>query len=195
MSVSVDPCPCELDRIGDCISPVEDDEIVVKVVVLKDHLVVDSHGKVSLTYTAISKEDLAKKNGRNGKPRSVSTFRNSLTPPEELKRRASRLNKEPSWENNPILASAHTGSLRSITTKDSYREICVYAEPTGGDDPLGPCTSHAGIVRSFHPPDSKELLEWLVLRTQVASCFSEVLYCYSQASVGKEIMDEEPFLA
>lgn len=189
MSASNDPCPCEMDGIGDCVSPVGHDETVVKVVVQRDHLVVDSNGKASLAHTAISKDDLARKAGRNGKQRSVSTFRRSLTPSEELGRRAKELTKEAAWKDNPILAVAHTGSLRSITTKDTRREICVYAEPTGEDDPLGPCPSHAGIIRSFLPPDPKTLLEWLTLRTEVASRFSELLYCCSLANVGKEILD------
>lgn len=168
-----EPCPCEMNGADDNLAPVSDEENLVKIVALRDHILISDSGAIELTSTAIREDDIAGRTDRSGNTRSVSTFRINLATPEELERRAKAINKVREWENDPVSAIVSTKALRDILDQSARREVCVYAEPTGENDRLGPCKFHAGIKRSLSPPIPKDRLTWAVLRLTVAQKFKE----------------------
>lgn len=166
------PCPCEMDHPSVDINAVQNEENLVKVVVLRNHLVASINGNIQLTTTAISQDDISGKKDASGHIRSVSTFRADKMPPEEMVRRAKGINKVPEWSDDPIAASVAVADLRNIMDDSGRREICVYAEPTDEKDKLGPCPAHAGLKRSLLPPIPGSRLSWAVLRSTVAQKFT-----------------------
>jgi hypothetical protein len=166
------PCPCEMDHPAVNINAVQDEENLVKVVVLRSHLATSINGHIQLTTTAISQDDISGKKDASGGTRSVSTFRAEQTPREELVRRAKAINRVPEWCDDPISAIVAATTLRTIMDEDGRREVCVYAEPTDERDKLGPCPTHAGLKRSLSPPIPDSRLSWAVLRSTVAQKFT-----------------------
>lgn len=164
------PCPCEMDDLISGVTAVQNDENLIKVVALKNHLVTSNDGSIQLASTAISQDDISGKKDAAGDARSVSTFRAELTPRSELERCAKSINKVPEWSDDPISARVSTKALRTIVDNSGRREVCVYAEPTDEKDKLGPCPTHAGVKRSPPMPDCR--LSWAVLRSTVAQKFT-----------------------
>jgi hypothetical protein len=177
------PCQCEMDDPVSGISAVQDDENLIKVVALKNHLVTSDDGRIQLSSTAISQDDISGKKDAAGDARSVSTFRAELTPRSELERRAKSINKVTEWSDDPISAIVSTKVLRTIMDQSGRREVCVYAEPTNERDKLGPCLTHAGVKRSLSPPIPDSRLSWAVLRSTVAQKFVAFKYVCSDSDV------------
>src|SRR5271157_4816032 len=107
MVEGLDPCPGEFDSPSEGVSAVLDSESLIKVVEGRHLITEDEEGRLKLTSSAIRRDDIAGKGGR-----SVSTLREGLTPNDEVERRSKRINMEPAWADDPLLATAVTHELR-----------------------------------------------------------------------------------
>jgi hypothetical protein len=172
MSASLGGCAQEAVAPPGAPSPVHDTETVVHFVKVALSLGWDSTGRPFLQPIAIRREDLeAKKPGK-----SVSTYREPLTPAAELLRRGCALNKQQEWATDPVAARASVLDLRKLTDMlaTNWRLVCVNADPTDAkDDPLGACPTHASIVRSDPKPNDKQRMAWLLAQSEVAAMFSQ----------------------
>jgi hypothetical protein len=179
---SSEPCPDEMLEDAQKQSPVSDPEFLLKIVVLEEDIAPNG-SNLALTTTAIRKSDIAGDDDGEGGRRSVSVFREALISQPELEKRAKHLTKHVAWIENPIAARVKTKVLRDLVDDHNRREVCVYAEPTGNDDLLGPCLAHAGIRRSCDPPvkDPKKTgrLTWVMLRSKIAQQFVDFIHVCS----------------
>jgi hypothetical protein len=65
--------------------------------------------------------------------------------------------------------------MRKIRDAEGRREVCVNADPTTDEnDKLGPCPSHASILRANPPLDPTQRLEWQILRVKLAEQFTNI---------------------
>ena len=173
MSASPGGCAHEAATPPGAPGPVDNSETVIHFVRLALLLTWDAQGKPHLLPQAIRREDLeAKKPGK-----SVSVYREALTPSAELKRRGCLLNVQPEWGADPVAARVAVLSLRKLTDAlaANWRLVCVNADPTtAADDRLGACATHASIVRSNPKPDAKKRMEWLLAQSEVAAAFTRI---------------------
>lgn len=170
MSDESEPCPCETHTPDGAPGAVSDKEYVIRFIPDRDWLTEDGNGALRLSLHAFSREDLK---GARGK--SVSVLR-CITPREEIIRRGKDMSREPSWADDPVIAQASVADLRQIHDKCQRREVCVNADPTDDSDRLGPCPTHAGILRANPPLDPKQRLEWKLLRDKLADKFDKIYH-------------------
>jgi hypothetical protein len=151
--------------------PVLDTELVVRVVPVALHLEFGPAGEIVLAPAAISREHLS---GRNGK--SFSVLREPHTSAIEIMRRALLQNRQSEWANDPVLARAKVEELRSLCEQSlNWRMVCVNADPTGKEDPLGPCPTHASVLRSNPQPSGpNQRMGWLLVQAEVAAKFTAI---------------------
>ena len=160
-------CPCEADAPPPAPGPITGAEVIVRFVPLADQLTLNTQGEPVLAPVAFSKDELAGKNNKSG-----SVLRGGLTAGHEIARRARAKNKQPEWTQDPVLARADVGELRALRDSSGWRMVCINADPTTAqDDPLGPCPTHASVLRSHPPLSNQQRIEWLLLRTQVSTAF------------------------
>jgi hypothetical protein len=142
----------------------------VRFVLLQQQVIRNEAGQPVLTTAAFPRDELR---GVHGK--SVSVLRDQHTSSEEIARRAQAMNREPEWSSDPVLARSSVISIRNICDTKGRREVCVNADPTTDvNDKLGPCSSHASILRANPPLDPTERLEWQMLRLKLADQFTEI---------------------
>ncbi len=168
MSAAPEPCPCEGHAPDGAPGPVADDETVIRIVPLRGWLARGAAGQAELSVAAFPEQELEGKNGK-----SVSVLR-PMTEPADLARRAAARNREDAWAGDPVVARGSAGSMRQLRDGAGRREICVNADPV--TDALGPCSTHASILRSDPPPDRTRRLQRAKLRLALASVFVEVVH-------------------
>lgn len=156
------PCPCEGDVPDGAPGAVADAEWVIRHIPVSQWLMPNGQ----LSASAFPRDEL-----RGVKGKSVSVLR-GMTPPDEVTRRGTALNKEPAWASDPVIARAPGLALRRIMDKEQRREIRVNADPV--ETPLGFCTIHASVLRAFPPLDLKQLMEWATLREKLADAFAGI---------------------
>ncbi len=169
MSGNPEPCPCERDSPADAPGPVDDAEAVVRLVPVSAWIASNGRGGTVLTPMAFPQDELL---GRKGK--SVSVLR-GMTAADEVERRGGKLNKEPAWAADPVIANASVLALRQLLDKEHRRELCVNADPV--EDDCGPCPTHASVLRASPPLDKTQRVEWTRLRLELAARFVEVVHC------------------
>jgi hypothetical protein len=176
------PCPCENSGAHSSLGPVQDVEVVIRFVSRRDHLPLDS-GKLRLTSSHFSSADIKGAREKDGRKKSVSSFRgNGLTSVSELVARACVRNRVDEWSEDPVIAIAQVCDLRQIRDTDGRREICVYADRTEKDDPLGVCESHASIRRSEPTDRDHNRQDIAILRSRLSDAFAEVRHLISGAA-------------
>jgi len=170
-----EPCPCELEHPQEAPGPVADCETVIRFIPHDIWLYNDERGQRSLNSKAFGKDELS---GSVGK-KSVSVLRAEKTSPDEILRRGRCINKEESWSDDPLIAVASAQKLRNMVNGSGRREICVYADPTDATrDILGPCPTHASLLRAKPPLDPKlQRAEWSRLRLELAAQFVNIRHC------------------
>jgi hypothetical protein len=166
-------CPDEANVPFGAPSAVDDGELVVRCVRQAGELVWNLQGFAELDIGAIRREDLEGKGTK-----SVSVLREPPTARSDIAKRAADHNLQPEWINDPVVARAHVIELRTLVDryKAPWRLVCVNADPTGGDDPLGPCPTHASIVRSRPQPGKEQRMDWLEARSKVAAAFKAIAH-------------------
>jgi hypothetical protein len=175
MTAAQQACPCESEVPASGPGLVTDHEIIVRCVPKRDNLLWSDDGVPILGPLAFSKDELAGKDGK-----SWSVLREPATLPSEVNRRARLLTKEPSWQLNPILARAIVSAVRLLRDDDgnNWRIACVKADPTtAATDQLGPCLTHASVLRAQPAPDAKNHIAWAVTRTKLAQKFTDIAHC------------------
>jgi hypothetical protein len=130
-------------------------------------------GRAALTVAAFPEQEFGGKEGK-----SVSVLR-PMTEVEELTRRATGRNREPAWQNDPVVARGSVGPLRSLRDHTGRREICVNADPLTDD--LGFCRTHSSILRSDPPPDRSQRMQRAKLRLALVTIFSDVFHLSGRA--------------
>lgn len=168
MSATPEPCPCEGNAPDGAPGPVADDETVIRIVPLRGWLARSGTGRAELTSAAFPEDELEGKKGK-----SASVLR-PMTEPAELARRAAARNREEAWANDPVVARGLVRPMRQLRDGADRREICVNADPV--TDALGPCSTHASILRSVPLPDRSKRLERAKLRLALASVFIEIAH-------------------
>jgi hypothetical protein len=179
------PCPCETSGAHSSLGPVQDAEIVIRFVSRRDHLGLDS-GKLRLTSSHFSSADIKGAREKDGRKKSVSSFRgNGLTSVAELVPRGCVRNRVDEWSEDPVIAIAEVRALRRICDPDGRREICIYADRTEDDDPLGVCEGHASIRRSEPTDPDHNRQDIAILRSRLSDAFAEVRHLISgSAAIG-----------
>lgn len=166
----VDETCCAGESSGSAFGRVEDHEVIVVAVRDPTQVRAAADGRVVLAVGAISLDDLKGKVGRDGAKRGVSFERKDHC--AALIERMRALSNGATAD--PLVAEGSAFSMRSIRDQDNNREICVFAEPTGQEDQLGPSESH-GAMRAVEirqkPPKGTA---WLDLRSAVANRLSVV---------------------
>ncbi len=153
------PCPDEGLVPEGAPSSVSDNENVIRLVPSRAWLIRDGRGRPALGPTAFPQDELRQRAGK-----TVSVLR-GMTADAEIERRARALNSETTWADDPVVAIASVCTIREMTDSQDRRELCVNADPTTAtNDKLGPCTTHASIVRSCPPLDPKQRVAWGRLR-------------------------------
>ena len=177
----VEPCPCEQSGRHSSLGPVGDAEVVVRFVPKRDNLV-NEGGRPRLVAASFARDDI-KGVGSGPSKRSVSSFRGQgKTPYTDLLARACFQNREPAWCEDPVVAFANVKDLRVIVDQDGRREICVYADRTLDDDPLGVCESHASIRKSSPADQKHNRQDIALLRSCLSDAFAEVRHLISGTS-------------
>ena len=153
-----------------------DDEFVLRFVPSSAWLIHDEAGRATLSTAAFPAEELEGK-----RDKSISVLR-GMTPPPEIQRRAGSRNLEPGWKSDPVAARAVVQKLRALQDASGRREICVNADPT--TDRLGPCPTHASILRSVPPRDPSPRTERAKLRFALTRIFADLAHI-SGSAVGE----------
>jgi hypothetical protein len=163
-------CPCEGQAPPPAPGPVANTETIIRFVSDATHICLESNGKWGMVPTAFSKEELAGK-----KNKSFSVLRDPHTAEAEITRRAKEKTLEPSWKADPVLARAPVLAVRELRDGGNRRIVCVNADPTTAQtDTLGPCPTHASLLRAEPPLDAKQNMEWLTLRMALRSAFRDI---------------------
>lgn len=166
-----EPCPNEGTPPLGAPGSVNDAEGIIRLVPSRVWLIRDGRGNAALGPTAFSRDELSQRKGK-----SASVLRD-MTASAEIERRARALNSEPLWVDDPVIATASVFAVRHIVDSGGRREVCVNADPTSKEnDRLGPCSTHASVVRACPPLDQKQRIEWAGLRQQLAMRFSRVTH-------------------
>lgn len=168
-----DPCPCEAVVPDNAPGLIDNAEHVLHVVV-SDQWISWDGGIPRLSVAALRNEDI---DGKDNK--SVSCVRDKYMPPEALLERSKKLNRCPEWQTDPVVARASVLKLREIRN-ESWREVCVWADPTGEDDKAGACAEHASVTRSRARPGKSGQLERNKRRSAIAETFSELSHVISK---------------
>jgi hypothetical protein len=129
---------------------------------------------------------LSRINGARDKSgrRSVSSFRGGgRTPFDALIVRACSWNTEVAWGEDPVIAIAKAGRLRTIVDGDGRREICVYADSTDDNDPFGKSDSHASIRKSEPAHERHQRQDIAILRSKLFEAFAELRHLISGLAI------------
>jgi hypothetical protein len=178
-----DPCPCEQSGERSCFGPVRDEELIVRFVIRRDELLRGEANNWRLVGTSFASSDINGAKDAKGR-RSVSSFRGGgMTPYDALVARACSKNTEPSWAEDPVIATALAGDLRRIVDDAGRREFCVYADATGETDELGVCESHASIRKSEPAYARHQRQSIAILRSRLSDAFIEIRHLISGEKV------------
>ncbi len=159
------------------LSPLDPKEVIVRYVRSSEWLLWDDDGRPALTILGIPEKDLR---GRGG--RSVSVTGCMQVNNDFLAWRATFINKQPEWQDDPVYAFAEVERLTGIHDTKRRPELSVCADPI--QDWLGPNESHASIVRTSanmerakNPKTRNEVLAWGPLQQRIAAAFSDIRHC------------------
>jgi hypothetical protein len=167
------PCPREQLVPEGSPSAVGDGESLLRVIVREEWLNLAPDGTVVPSTAAFSQQELQRKHGK-----SVSVIR-SITTEADTARHAKRVNKQPEWRTDPVIALAPVGAVRGIKSDERSREACVLADPDNDSDP--PFLTHASIVRACPLPAENDRLSWHALRLELVSQFEDVRHLSGKA--------------